>query len=123
MVNIGFDGDARTSQTGQQGFAPDLRRHGLPADFWERLRTLSVVYRADAQTVKELDPNAGDDARALKNGELCRSRADALAAARVEFGAARFDRFLYEVIAVKMFYFADRLPDPALLRTLDGGCR
>jgi hypothetical protein len=123
LVSMGFEGDAWTSQTGQAGFAQDLRRHGLPVDFWERLRTLSAVYRADVRAVRELGSNAGADLRTLKHTVLCQSRADALAASRAEFGRERFDRFLYDVIAVKMFYFADRLPEPAVLRRLDGGCR
>jgi hypothetical protein len=123
VVSMGFDGDAQSSQAGRKSFTRELRRHGLPDDFWERLRTLSAVYRADARAVKGLDPSSRADAHALKHAELCRSRADALAAARAELGRERFDRFLYEVIAVKMFYFADRLPEPAVLRKLDGGCR
>lgn len=123
LMNMGFDGDAQSSQTGRKGFARDLKRHGLPGDFWERLWTLSAVYWTNARAMKDLDPRSADDAAALKHAALCRSRAQALAAARAEFGQERFDRFLYEVIAVKMFYFADRLPEREILRKLDGGCR
>jgi hypothetical protein len=64
-----------------------------------------------------------EEALELKHGDACRSRADALAAARKEFGRERFDRFLYEVIAVHMFLAADRLPDPEILRQAELGCR
>jgi hypothetical protein len=68
LVCIGFDGDPAVIADGQAALARDLRRPELPADFWGRLRTLSVI-------------------------------------------------------AVKMFYVADRLPEPAVLRTLADGCR
>ena len=59
----------------------------------------------------------------LKQIESCRSRAEALSAARREFGSKRFDRFLYEVIAVNMFHVAEELPRAEDLRRAEGGCQ
>lgn len=133
LVNLAFLGPPRTGQLFRKGFMPEVKRRGLPPDFWERLRSVSAIYVADSQALMEIGPGArqqsgrardrAEQALALKQGDECRSRADALAAARSEFGRERFDRFLYEVIAVNKFHSEDRLPDPKLLRWAEEGCR
>lgn len=133
LIGLAFVGSPRTGSVVRDGHMPDVRRHGLPADFWERLQSVSAVYVADdwaltdiAAAVRQQRGPArqrAEEALALKQTDLCRSRADALAAARLEFGRERFDRFLYEVFAVNMFSSADRLPDADLLRQAEEGCR
>ena len=59
----------------------------------------------------------------LKRTDVCRSRAEALAAARKAFGRERFDHFLYEYVAINMFEITDRLPTAEQLRQWEGGCR
>lgn len=133
LIKLAYTGDVRTSQLVRDGLTPDVRQHGLPADFWERLRATSSVYVADVHAQRDLNASIrqqqgtarkrAQQALALKQRDACRSRATAFAAARAQFGRERFDRFLYEVIAVKMFSMADKLPDAALLRQAEEGCR
>jgi hypothetical protein len=133
FINLAFKGPPRASQIVREGFAPEVRRHQLPADFWERLQSISAVYVADLwadgdllAAVQQQSGNAkrrAEQALALKQTDVCRSRADALAAARREFGQERLDRFLYEVMAVNMFHSADRLLDAEQLRKAERGCR
>lgn len=133
LIGIAFPTNARSGRLNREGFMPEVERLGLPADFWDRLEILSTIFIADRREVWDAVAAVGrlsgaerkraEEALALKHIDICRSRADALTAARNEFGQERFDRFLYEVIAVNMFTVADRLPDPARLRQLAEGCR
>lgn len=115
---------------------PIVAGYGLPKDFWERLRNLSAIYMADANrahdfpAVRKLAADSTQreredfDREFNRNYELlCRSRVDALAKARQEFGAERFDRFLYGAIARNMFHTAFGPHDPQALRRLEAGCR
>jgi len=133
LVKLAFSGSPRSSQIIHDGFKHDVSRLGFPADFWERLYSLSALYIADLGDLSALAAGIqkqtgrgrerAQERLTAKQVDLCRSRAEALEAARREFGRERFDRFLYEVIAVNMFYGADRLPYPESLRTAEGGCR
>lgn len=133
LIGLAFLGPVRTGEVVRRGHMPDVKRHGLPPDFWERLRSISGLYIADSwaetdtgQSISKLNGSArsrAEEALALKQVDVCRSRADALAAARSEFGTERFDRFLYEVIAVTKFHATDRLLDAELLRRAEKGCR
>ncbi|HJQ40362.1 MAG TPA: hypothetical protein VKB93_24725 [Thermoanaerobaculia bacterium] len=129
LMLLAFDGNGAHGI--RQEFMRDVQRLGLPADFWLRLEASSAAFRADDAAVRALlrrrsDPE--EDRRRLQELDLrqsdyCRDRADALAAARAEFGAERFDRFLYEVIAYRMFHVSDTLPKPDIIRWAAGGCR
>ena len=133
LIAHAFLGTSRAGDIFRNGLMAEITGHGLPPDFWQRLRSISSVYVADSHA--EIDIGAGvreqtgparsraREALALKQLDVCRSRAAALDAARKEFGPERFDRFLYEVIAVNMFRMEDRLPAPELLRRHAGGCR
>ena len=133
LMNHAFLRPERSGSLFRQALAPEVAQHGLPADFWDRLRAVSAANIADATAVDEMiatlpkvHGRARRDAAAaldLKQMDTCRSAADALAAARREFGGERFDRFLYEVIAVNMFHAADRLPTAEELRIAERGCR
>jgi hypothetical protein len=134
LVKLAFLADVQTGEVVRKGFMPDVRRHGLPRDFWIRLESLSTIYFADFRAVTDLletgrqqhtmaDRERVQNALTLKHADACRSRAAAFAAARREFGRERFDRFLYEVIAVGMFSVTDRLPDPEVLRRAEEGCQ
>jgi hypothetical protein len=117
----------------REALTPDVRRVGLPDDFFERLGAVTAVYAAKSAAEHEigqglhlLEGAAMTRAKAqlaIQQADVCRSRAEALDAARREFGAERFDRLLYEVMAVNMFTIADRLPDARLLRRAERGCR
>jgi hypothetical protein len=133
LVEMGFNTDPRSQELMRRALRSELVRHGMPADFWERLRVVATIYIADVQALRAtgaaLRGQTGavrertEQTLALKHTDVCRSRAAALAAARADFGRERFDRFLYEVIAVSMFHAADTLQDPAVLRRMERGCQ
>ena len=120
-------------ETFRRGFMAEAGARGLPPDFWDRLKGHSARYIADLAEERSLlvaysERSGGErrkTARTLKavQARLCGSRADALDAARKEFGYDAFDRFLYEVIAPGMFSLEDELPTPAVLRWIAGGCK
>jgi len=133
LIVMAFAADPRSAQLNRAGLNPEVEKHGLPADFSERLEVISTVHAADHRAIRDSLAAVGRQSGAarqraeeilqMKNLDICRSRADALAAARKEFGQERFDRFLYEVIAIHMFTVGDRLPDGELLRQAEEGCR
>lgn len=133
LISMAFWRDPRSGQLIRDDLLPEIKRHGLPEDFWERLEAVSAVYNGDFWALKDIGAGVreqsgrrrrqAEEAMALKQADICRSGAEAFAAARIGFGRERFDRFLYEVIAVKMFYVAGRLPNPDALRKNEGGCR
>ena len=133
LISLAFLSSSHSRFVIQTGFMPEVRRHGLPHDFWERLESISAEFTAEAQSVRDLldagrQRHAGDEvsreaALATKHAARCRSRAAALAAARHAFGPERFDRFLYDVIATKMFMASDRLVSAEVLRRNEDGCR
>jgi len=131
FVNLGFD--PRSRDAFRHFSAAEVRNAGLPPDFWERLDALIAFHVADVRAERDLldsrskmsGPARERVAKALelKRSDVCRSRAEALAAARKAFGREHFDRFLYEYVAVNMFQITDRLPTAEQLRQLAGGCR
>jgi hypothetical protein len=110
----------------------EVLSYGLPSDFWDRLGAISARYISDSQELDALGEswqkqNGAAKARTerhivAKKRDLCRSRAEAIAAARKEFGQERFDRFMYEVFAETMFHAADQLPRAQDLRYIEMGC-
>jgi hypothetical protein len=133
LIGLAFSGTPRDCQIAREGFMPEVKRRGLPADFWQRLQSITTIYVADLRTERDLLSavrqqtgtrlQRAEQALELKHGDVCRSRADALAAARHEFGPQLFDRFMYQVMAVNMFFAADRMLDPEVLRNAERGCR
>jgi hypothetical protein len=133
FVGLAFAGDARMREIVRHGMAADVRNAGLPPDFWERLEAMIAIHVADFRAERDLlssrskvsGPARERVVKALeqKRADVCRSRADALAAARSAFGRERFDRFLYDAVAINMFYLSDRLPTAEQLRRWEGGCR
>lgn len=133
LMTLSFLGPVRNGDRFRKGLMPEVRRVGLPADFWERLRSASAIYLSDSFSEHDLGASLSrqsgvarrrtEQALSLKQLDVCRSRADAIAAARREFGSERFDRFLYEVIAVNKFHSEERLPGAEVLRWAEGGCR
>lgn len=133
LIGLAFLSPPRFSQVIREDLMPQVRQHGLPSDFWQRLEAVSAANAADVRAVYDLNDRVeqqtgrarerAQQALLLKNADVCRSRADALEEARKEFGRDEFDGFLYEVIAVGMHHASDRLPDPELLRQAERGCR
>jgi len=133
LMTLAFLGPARNGERFREGLMPEVTRLALPRDFWERLRSVSAVYLSDSWAEADLGASLrqqsgrarrdAERALSLKQLEVCRSRADAIAAARKEFGSEDFDRFMYEVIAVKKFHSEQRLPAPEVLRWAESGCR
>jgi hypothetical protein len=132
LMQLAFLLNPRMGDAFRKEMQPEVLRFDLPADFWERLRTISVIYIADVHRAYD-NPKARNlkhhtDERERqefnRNYEvMCRSRADALAKAREEFGAARFDRFLYEAVARNMFKTIFDTEDVNALRRAAEGCR
>jgi len=133
FVGLAFAADPRTQDIVRHGMAADVKAAGLPSDFWERLEPIIAFHVADVRAEKDLlasRSRASGPARARvekaleqKRSDVCRSRADALAAARAAFGHERFDRFLYDSVAINMFHLSDRLPTAEQLRQWERGCR
>jgi hypothetical protein len=133
LISMAFLSSPHSRYVIRRGLAPEVRRHGLPDDFWEQLESISSTFTADSQSVKDLlegdrQRHASDQvnpqaALAAGHASVCRSRAAALTAARQTFGPERFDRFLYEVIATNMFMASDRLVPAEVLRSGEDGCR
>ncbi|HEX2062082.1 MAG TPA: hypothetical protein VHK90_15175, partial [Thermoanaerobaculia bacterium] len=133
LISLAFQGPPRVNHNFRDSVQPELTRIGLPGDFWQKLESICLVHVADVAAEAEIGGSlatlsGGARTRAkqmldLKQTDVCRSRADALAAARAEFGRERFDRFLYEVIAVHKFHVDDHPLNPAILRWVEGGCR
>ena len=130
LIHLALIASPRINQSFRESVQPELDRRGFPPDFWERLHALCAVHAADLRAVDELEAALRRQRHETSPATLgatqevaCGSRADALAAVREEFGPQRFDRFLYDVIAVRMFHTAARLLDPALLHRAERGCR
>jgi hypothetical protein len=133
FVGMAFEGDSRTRDIVRHGMATGIRKAGLPPDFWERLEPMIAFHVADVRSEKDLLASRSKMSGAakdrvvkrleLKRTDVCRSRSEALAAARNAFGRERFDRFLYDAVAIHMFHVSDRLPTVEQLRRWEGGCR
>jgi hypothetical protein len=131
FVNLGFD--PRSRDTFRHFSAAEVRAAGLPPDFWARIDALIAFHVADVRTERGLLESRSKlsgparervvKALELKRADVCRGRAEALAAARKAFGRDHFDRFLYEYVAINMFQVADRLPTAEQLRHWEGGCQ
>lgn len=125
IMRSGFLAPPATQEAFRRVVQADAQRVGLPADFWRRLEALSIVHVGDLTRFTELAraPVRVQEDIDHAQTEACRSGADALQAARREFGEEPFNRFLYEVIARSMFYVADELQDASRIRAEARGCR
>lgn len=124
LMKLAFLLKPRVNDAFRQEMAAIVAEYGLPKDFWERLRNLSAIYIADANRAHEFPRRDEFDREFNRNyALLCRSRVDALAKARQEFGAERFDRFLYGAIARNMFNTSFGPEDAGALRQMEAGCR
>jgi hypothetical protein len=107
----------------------ELPEYGFDDDFgdsfWKRLALVTRVFVEDLFP-KDDEPPSQISAREPSERYLriCRERVEALNAARAEFGADRFDRFLYEVVAPRM-NVAHPCSAEWQIRALflEGGCR
>lgn len=132
LMQLAFLLNPRVGDEFRKDMKPIVAEYGLPPDFWERLRNISVIYMADVHRAYD-NPSARNlrhqpDQRERdvfnRNYEvMCRSRAEALAKARAEFGAERFDRFLYGAIARNMFKTVFDPEDVIALRRAAEGCQ
>jgi hypothetical protein len=134
LMQFAFLSKTRVSDSFRKDMMPIVAEYGLPSDFWDRLRNLSSVYLSDAFRVHDLSLQKPAKAESREREEfdrevnrtyglLCRSRIEALARARQEFGAERFDRFLYGAVARNMFRTSFGPENPDVLRQLERGCR
>ncbi|HEX7151645.1 MAG TPA: hypothetical protein VF618_09175 [Thermoanaerobaculia bacterium] len=127
VIRRGFVGE-----TWRDVHVQDLAAVGLPRDFWERLERLAGPFVEDLRRQEALLTQAKDLGAAGReeiNRQIaaeyplvCRHRAEALAAARAEFGPL-LDRFMYEHIARGQIIFATELTDGTRLSNEERGCR
>jgi hypothetical protein len=113
-----FTPDASRRTRTREGFAAGLRCAGFdPDSFWSALEPEVVPY------LKWQDRQGGMSGSEVY--EKCRARHDALEAARQLFGAARFDKMLYTVVApIKQFSTGTTFPNPSEeLRNEANGCQ
>lgn len=125
VMRIGFMSPPETREAFRAAVQADAQRVGLPADFWQEFEAVSAMHVGDLVRFTELAraPLRVQEDVDHAQTQACRSGADALQAARQEFGEEPFNRFLYEVIARSMFYVADQLQDASRMRAEAGGCR
>ncbi|HEX2835271.1 MAG TPA: hypothetical protein VHW00_19815 [Thermoanaerobaculia bacterium] len=136
LVQFAFLSKPRVSDAFRKAMMPTVSQYGLPGDFWERLRNISAVYIADANRAYDFPvgkrPRTEMSAREQREFDrehdrnyalLCRSRIEALAEARRQFGGEVIDRFLYGAIAPNMFRTAFDSESAENLRRLEEGCR
>ena len=123
---------------GGEGMASPRRRIeegatalGFGSDFWDRLEKAAApllsLEREDFRRAMA-DRSGSKPEIELKMASqeirLCRARANALAAAKAEFGEEPFLRLLYEVIAPSMSIdYIDKEGLPNHLRYIQGGCK
>jgi len=101
----------------------------LPTELFDalllRLAQSDGAFASERDAIERISARYREAKRAKADpDELCRLRALALAMARAEFGAAAFDRFLYEAVAPSLSMSFRRSEDAAeRLRDQEQGCR
>lgn len=103
---------------------------GLGRDFWRRLREISAPYlrlqnehRRLAMAQHKSAGSQDSEMRGLSTS-MCKARADAIAAAKAQFGEEPFLRLLYEGLAPNLAI--GYVPEQELadqLRAMEEGCR
>lgn len=104
---------------------------GFGADLWSRLEKASEPFLRMERQRQRLARTEPSTSGMAEKGEMneqarlsCRARAEAIAAAKVEFGEEPFLRLLYEVVAPNIhvtYVVSEATADH--LRFLEGGCR
>lgn len=133
----GLSTDTRFRDMTRAMFAERIRSFGYqnPDVFWTELETVTAPHLALLHRNAALHDKMQMAARSERDGmareieglqiPLCRSRTDALDAARVHFGRETFDRFLYTVVAANLSV-SSQVPSADEARGLayvQGGCR
>jgi len=133
----GLHGDAANRDVTRAMMEDRIKSFGYadPSAFWRELETVAAPYltllkRNAALHVKMQTaprPERAAIAEEIESSHipLCRSRAEALAAARAHFGRETFDRFLYTVVApqVTTGSVVPSADEARGLAYLEGGCR
>ncbi len=107
---------------------------GFGRDLWPRLEKAAAPFlRLQAEdAARQLSSPGPAEGSGAKDGfqmdtravRLCRARAQAIAAAKAEFGEEAFLRLLYEAVAPQVMVSESVYPGMAdRLRFLEGGCR
>jgi hypothetical protein len=132
-LTIAFDSNPRKRRNARERIAGRTASLRLSDDFWERLEPLVQPFldswMEQKRVQQRLATAIGSELEWLKheNQRLenlgCSSRAQALAAARNEFGRETFDRFLYEGVAPDAIVIMTPGDASESLRWLEGGCQ
>jgi len=122
------------------GLSPsESRRHldapaaalGFGRDFWMKLERVVAPYLALQREDERQALGPSRQGRQVKRSEhptlgtsLCQARAEAMSAAKAEFGEERFLQFLYQAVApnLALSYVPEERPANRL-RFVEGGCR
>ncbi|HKI03168.1 MAG TPA: hypothetical protein VKK31_14420 [Thermoanaerobaculia bacterium] len=126
-----LDGEGKFLQESRSRIEQRAAALGFGRDLWDRLEKAAAPYLRPLQEANRRDQLAG--ANTTKEEEtirLCRLRAQALEAAKTEFGEEAFLRLLYEVVApnARPVYVLEGWPPDyhghaERLRFYEGGCR
>lgn len=127
LLDSAFPPDGLNQDAARASIEEHAAALGFGADFWRRLGRISSPFleirREHARQAIASKSAMGDERLALS---LCRSRAEAMVAAKAEFGEEDFLRLLYEVVAPSLSK-ASRIHDKKAaaenLERIEGGCR
>jgi len=129
LLNDGFPPNGIRQDESRRNIEERATALGFGHDFWARLeRVAAPILKLERERELTLGDRRGVNQERLGIGSqsivFCRARAQALEAAKSEFGAEPFSRLLYEVVAPTTsitYVLKDGLADD--MRYLEGGCR
>jgi len=104
----GLASDAQHRAGVRATLRPGIKRYGYdPEMFWSSLAATSVPYVKERETHWNITSNRKSVVAGIDR-DVCVARIAALNETRRRFGAAAFDRFLYEVVAPQTRYGGSR---------------
>jgi hypothetical protein len=122
LIERAYPADGQYQQEGRRKIEERAVALGFGTDLWPRLGRLTSPFlelrREDLRL--GLAEQRGERVKRPTGETLCRARAEALAAAQVEFGEEPFRRLLYEAVAQGVSVPVLTAVD---LRYWEGGCR
>jgi hypothetical protein len=122
LIEAGYPPSGSVSES-RQRISERAAALGFGRDLWPRLASAAAPFlklrRERDRLAAKLDGSRADDSETW-----CRKRAEALAAAKAEFGEELFLRLLYEAVApTGSISYVVSAGEPAMLRSAEWGCR
>jgi len=128
LINLGFDSQGEEQLTARRLIEEHAAALGFGVDIWQRLEASASPFvdlrRAEAKLAKGHSTSPADVVQGQDMAlRLCQTRAEAIAAAKAEFGEEQFLRLLYGAVAptFSRAYVVEGLAD--YLRYVEGGCQ